>query len=507
MLSALTTVVSITPKPTRRVVLDPFKISYTCDKQRQAVAELVDEFSITPSALVTIKDHFIHELKKGLAKDGETLAMVPVFVSGRLDGSESGSFLTLDIGGTFLRVVFVVLTNGQVTKQQKKYSIDEDLKVGETKVLFVDEHAIKVPAGSEIDLGFTFSFPVLQTTINSGTLIAWTKGFSCPGGVGKDPAALLQDALHKQNMHVRVVSLLNDTVGTLLAHAYQYKNTVIGLGLGTGSNAAYIETVDRITKRKGSMEFATGIKEMVINMEFGAFDKEKIILPLTMFDNKVDRKSLNQGNQIFEKMIAGMYLGEITRNILVNLIDRRLLLDGRSTKEICKVWAFDTSYMSTIEADETPDLDDTRFVLESYLGFASSDPMATLTSTSTSVATSSSSSFTDRQIIKIIVGLVGKRAARLSAMAVAGILEHTQGVGWTEDDGADIGVDGSLFRFYPGFEDDMKEAIEDIFTFEKSCTIDISKIQMRPRLDGSSVGAALCALLAGKTAAVPSSSE
>lgn len=27
-------------------------------------------------------------------------------------------------------------------------------------------------------------------------------------------------------------------------------------------------------------------------MEFGAFDKERAILPLTMFDNKMDRKSV-----------------------------------------------------------------------------------------------------------------------------------------------------------------------------------------------------------------------
>lgn len=28
------------------------------------------------------------------------------------------------------------------------------------------------------DLGFTFSFPVKQTSLSSGTLIKWTKGFS-----------------------------------------------------------------------------------------------------------------------------------------------------------------------------------------------------------------------------------------------------------------------------------------------------------------------------------------
>lgn len=73
----------------------------------------------------------------------------------------------------------------------------------------MSEYGIAAPTDSEMELGFTFSFPVLQTTINSGTLIAWTKGFSCPGVVGWDPAALLQDAFHRRNIPVRVGMISN----------------------------------------------------------------------------------------------------------------------------------------------------------------------------------------------------------------------------------------------------------------------------------------------------------
>lgn len=79
--------------------------------------------------------------------------------------------------------------------------------------LIVIEYTITVPKASEIKLGFTFSFPVLQTTINSGTLIAWTKGFDSPGVVGQDPAALLQDAFHRQNIPVRVGMVSNNDHG------------------------------------------------------------------------------------------------------------------------------------------------------------------------------------------------------------------------------------------------------------------------------------------------------
>jgi hexokinase len=40
-----------------------------------------------------------------------------------------------------------------------------------------------LPEGRQRELGFTFSFPVKQSSIASGTLIKWTKGFSIDGTV------------------------------------------------------------------------------------------------------------------------------------------------------------------------------------------------------------------------------------------------------------------------------------------------------------------------------------
>ena len=48
-----------------------------------------------------------------------------------------------------------------------------------------------VGADEAMPMGFTFSFPVLQTRINAGSLVEWTKGFSCPGVVGEDVVMLL----------------------------------------------------------------------------------------------------------------------------------------------------------------------------------------------------------------------------------------------------------------------------------------------------------------------------
>jgi hexokinase len=50
---------------------------------------------------------------------------------------------------------------------------------------FVDTEGddFHLPEGRHRELGFTFSFPVNQLSISSGTLIKWTKGFSINGTV------------------------------------------------------------------------------------------------------------------------------------------------------------------------------------------------------------------------------------------------------------------------------------------------------------------------------------
>lgn len=52
--------------------------------------------------------------------------------------------------------------------------------------------------------------------------------------------------------------------------------------------------------------------EIAINCEWGAFDSEHHeVLPRTKYDIEIDETSNKPGEQAFEKMIAGLYLGEV----------------------------------------------------------------------------------------------------------------------------------------------------------------------------------------------------
>ena len=56
----------------------------------------------------------------------------------------------------------------------------------------------------------TGSFPVEQSAIDAGKVLTWTKGFNAKGAIGNDVVKLLQDALDRKHIHVRVSALVND---------------------------------------------------------------------------------------------------------------------------------------------------------------------------------------------------------------------------------------------------------------------------------------------------------
>ncbi|CAB4480215.1 hypothetical protein RhiirA5_347865 [Rhizophagus irregularis] len=444
------------------------------ESQKSAIDEITKEFEINTDKLKKISEHFRNEMNKGLEKHGQTVAMVPSYVTGIPTGKEVGTFLALDLGGTNLRMCQVNLEgDGKVSVRQQKYKVSDSLKNGDARHLFdyladcvdkfLSEFNISSSAEDKLKLGFTFSFPVDQTAINKGNLIYWTKGYTASGAVGKDVVFMLQDSLNRKVVPVEVTALVNDTVGTLLAHAYKHSNTLLGVILGTGTNGAYFEKISNIKKLKS---FSSNADHMVINIEWGAFDNERKVLPLTMFDNKLDRKSNNPRKQALEKFISGMYLGEIARNVLLNLIDRTLLFDGFSSKDLNNQYYFETEYMSTIEADDTNTLEKTKRILEESLNL----PSTTLT---------------DRQIVKRVCQLVGLRAARLSAAALSAVISQCN----VPESGCNIGIDGSLFLFYPSFKERIKRAL-------KECLgPNADKIELDLAPDGSGVGAALAAML------------
>ena len=57
---------------------------------------------------------------------------------------------------------------------------------------------------------------------------------------------MLQEQLTARGINLEIKALANDTVGTMEAAAYKYPETAMGVILGTGTNAAYIEKTKKV---------------------------------------------------------------------------------------------------------------------------------------------------------------------------------------------------------------------------------------------------------------------
>jgi hexokinase len=148
---------------------------------------------------------------------------------------------------------------------------------------------------------------------------------------------------------IKLSALINDTTGTLVASAYTDPKMKIGCIFGTGCNAAYMENCGSIPKL-AHLNLPPDTP-MAINCEWGAFDNEGKVLPRTPYDIAIDKDSPRPGQQAFEKMIAGLYLGEIFRLIMVDLHDNHdaHIFAGQDIGKLRKPYSLDSSFLSAIE--------------------------------------------------------------------------------------------------------------------------------------------------------------
>jgi hexokinase len=144
-------------------------------EQEEYLEQLSKELTIMPDRLKKICQRFMSEMRKGLDRDHQTVAMIPSFVEGRLTGQEKGDFLALDLGGTNLRVVLVTLEGqGKYKTKSSKSRLTEALKTGPMRDLCdyiadcVDEFLTEQGLSNReqaLHLGYTFSFPVFQSKV------------------------------------------------------------------------------------------------------------------------------------------------------------------------------------------------------------------------------------------------------------------------------------------------------------------------------------------------------
>ncbi|XP_058552534.1 hexokinase HKDC1 [Neofelis nebulosa] len=442
--------------------------------QRKQIDKVLALFQLTQEQLKAVQGKMRTEFEYGLKRDTHLLAtvkMLPTYVCGMPDGTEKGKFLALDLGGTNFRVLLVKIRSGRrsVRMYNKIFAIPLEIMQGTGEELF--DHIVQCIAdfldymglkGAQLPLGFTFSFPCRQTSIDKGTLIEWTKGFKATDCEGEDVVDMLREAIKRRNeFDLDIVAIVNDTVGTMMTCGYEDPNCEIGLIAGTGSNMCYMEEMKNIELVEGDEG------KMCINTEWGGFGDNGCIDDIrTQYDKKVDEGSLNPGKQRYEKMTSGMYLGEIVRQILIDLTKHGLLFRGQISERLRTRGIFETKFLSQIESDRLALLQVRRILQQLGLDSTCEDSI----------------------VVKEVCGAVSRRAAQLYGAGLAAIVEKRREDQGLENLKVTVGVDGTLYKLHPHFSRILQETVKEL---APRCDVTLMLSE-----DGSGKGAALITAVA-----------
>jgi hexokinase len=447
----------------------------------------------------TILDEYNSGLKNKNHDNVSRVPMLPSYVDKLLSGSETGLFLAFDFGSTNFRVLSVKLTeddtliNSKSTKTPahivkchytkffeyfancaKEFvlncpQIREFLvtKMGEKSMDSISEFELL----SEIDLklGFTFSQPCKNTGLTKSEVIAMVMGYDIEGIVGKNVTEMMENALAQVGLkNIKIEAVCNDTVGTLFSAMHDHKKDDVRIGLivGTGFNISYVEKTPEGEKTVINTEVCALGSEPV---SFGNLVKSGIV---TKYDIAIDEaRPVDQGTYIFEKLTGGMYMGEMVRLTVVDLIESGVVKveneksfnEFKSTKDL-----FDSEFLSIMENEGTDIVSE----VETHCRIQVSKSSAEI-------------------IKKVCIAVVERSVGLVASAVVATVFKIFDGEKGCKKLEISCGGDGSVFHKHPSYAKKLDLVSKELIRMdERSSAADIS-VKYVGTTDGSGKGAAL----------------
>lgn len=276
-----------------------------------------------------IASAFDAEIRAALEGRASSLRMLPAELGSdiRLVANKAA---VIDAGGTNLRVAEVEI--GTDGSEPVFRNVRKTFMPGTHGRLTADafhaaiaREAEAVFAAEGVDrLGYCFSYECRSLPNGDAELLAWSKQVDAPEVVGQRVGEELAKRLSKPPQSVKV---LNDTVATLLAGCARVGSDqasgYLGFILGTGTNVACSEA------------------GMLRNAESGEFNR----LRRSTADLALDGLTADPGCAVFEKMVAGAYLGNLGLCLFREAARAGLFAEGTEGR------------LAAIPALETRDLD------------------------------------------------------------------------------------------------------------------------------------------------------
>lgn len=374
------------------------------------------------------KNTYIEEMKAGLMGKASSLFMIPAYLSAQGQLVEGETAIAIDIGGTNLRTALTRFSGGCIQILTSDEGPVPGLQNEITKEEFFREIARRlepyINESSRIGVSFSHAAEILPS--RDGRLISFSKEIRVTGSGGMEITKELAQTLYDLEYHAnKSYTLLNDTTAVLLGGAAasigRAYDGYIGFVLGTGMNLCYVEKTAEIKKLEVSYPHET----MIVNTESAYFSR----MPTGVIDRELDGTTINPGMSLLEKMTGGRYLGQLILLTLKRAAGDKLLSNGAGTAVLAR------SELLPPEIDS--------FLADTHGRNTLSDMCQTEE---------------DRQIFFTVADRLIERAAKLSAMAVAAVMEKTD-TGRRTDRPVCIVAEGSTFHKLYSFEEKFNDYV------------------------------------------------
>ncbi|XP_038719616.1 probable hexokinase-like 2 protein isoform X2 [Tripterygium wilfordii] len=378
--------------------------------------KLARECATPVSKLWEVANDLVSEMEASLASQetfSTTLNMLVSYMASLPSGDEEGVYYGVNLRGTNFLILCARLGGKQKPISdlyREEIIIPSDVVTGTSQELF-DFIAVEVEkfvsanpenrdtgGAEEKKLGFTWSYPVDQAAATSGSAIKW-KSFSVDDTVGK---ALLNDlnrALQKHGVNMHVFALVDNAVGELAGGRYYNRDSVAAITLGMSTDAAYIEAAETVHK------WCSPLPE--------------------------------SGEMVFEKLVAGMYLGEIVRRVLLKMAQETGIFGENVPSKLATPFLLRSPDMAVMHQDTSEDHDGVDEKLNEIFGITNSSPMA-------------------RELVAEVCDIVAERSARLAGAGIVGIIKK---LGRIENKKSVVTIEGGLYEHYRVFRNYLHSSV------------------------------------------------
>ncbi|XP_070201528.1 hexokinase type 2-like [Littorina saxatilis] len=434
------------------------------------IQERLKGFELSTEDLKDLMNLLDQEMKKGLDESTKSQADVKMYsaLCPMPVGSGAVDFVIVDFGSTCVKVSEVKLrSNVHVTSKTYLFDTVPDIKEATCEQIFhqiataIDKFREATDMSAKtLKVVLIFHFPCNHTTINKASLAKWTKEFCCEGVVGQDLNELLQKNMQtRADLRLEVVAISNNVVNTLMTIVHQNRKCQIGLHIGHGFNACYVNERDEGTEDYESCE--------IYNTELGALGENGTLDHLrTKHDKDLDASSRQPGSQILEKMVSWTYLGKVVTLALEDLRKDELILhDVHSWCDLSKPPRLTADHVAEIDGDTSEDCNKTARILRG-IGFINPTEE-------------------DLRTVKYICRLVADRAASLAAASLATLINRLHRPDIV------VAVEGELCKKMPRFYEVMYNKTHELVRPEFK-----DKFSVVSSFSGGRIGTARMALAA-----------